>query len=198
LNARRFAQRYPDLVSGLVLVDAAHVDQLRRIPTLDSSRRVVARQFQSLTRLNALGMLALRRGAIPARGLANEPARRYRSVLAATAYFHGALSELDAMPALFAAQPEDSVTLNVPVVVVSRGRAEPLPRFTDNEDVEREWRVMQREFLALSNRSTQVVATHSAHDIHIQEPQVVTDAIMSVLNALPAASLKQARGHTSP
>lgn len=194
LNARRFAQRYPQLVSGLVLVDAAHVDQLRRIPVLDSSRSIVTRQFESLTRLNMLGMLALRRGAIPARGLAEEPARQYRSVLAATAYFRGALSELDAMPASFAAQPEDSVTLTVPIVVVSRGRAELLPHVRGGEDLEQEWRVMQREFLALSNRSTQVVATNSAHDIHIQEPQVVTDAIRSVINALPQASLKQARG----
>lgn len=186
MNARRFAQRYPKLVAGLVLVDAAHVGQIRRIPELDSARTATARQFRLLARFNALGMLAVAPGTIPARGLSAEPARQYRSVLASTSYFPGALSELDAMEASFAPQSEDTVTLNdLPVVVVSRGRAalHPEPNVTMNEHLEKEWQLMQREVVALFPRSTQVVARESGHDIHVHEPAVVSNAIHAVFKS---------------
>jgi pimeloyl-ACP methyl ester carboxylesterase len=186
LLAQRFARRYPDEVVGLVLVDAAHVDQLRLLPELAEARRNARRQFRSLRAMNSLGLLALMPSMIPARGLPGGSARRYRRVLASSSYFRGAMAELDAMEESFSPTSTDRRPFGgLPVVVVSRGLAEPLPHLDSegNRQWEAGWQQLQRDLVALSGHVKHLVAERSGHDIHTRQPEIVVAAIRSVLSA---------------
>jgi pimeloyl-ACP methyl ester carboxylesterase len=186
LLAQRFARRYPDEVVGLVLVDAAHVDQLRLLPELAEARRNARRQFRSLRAMNALGLLALMPSMIPTRGLPGGSARRYQSVLASSSYFRGAMAELDAMEESFSPTSTDRRPFGgLPVVVVSRGLAEPLPHLDSegNRQWEAGWQQLQRDLVALSGHVKHLVAERSGHDIHTRQPEIVVAAIRSVLSS---------------
>jgi len=185
LNARRYAQRYPAEVAGLVLVDAAHEGQLQRIPVLRTAREATLRQFRFLSRLSSIGLLALMPRSIPDRGLGPMAARQYRRVLASPGYFHAAIAELAATDESFAVVASDQASLgDVPMVVIRRGQPAPVPGLTaaENAVLETEWAQMQGSVLALSTRATSVVATESSHDIHIQQPDLVVRAIRTVVD----------------
>lgn len=66
---------------------------------------------------------------------------------------------------------------DLPLTVISRGRL---------TDVAPVWSALQAELAALSDRSTHLIATHSGHGIHFDEPELVVAAIQ--------AAIDQARG----
>jgi pimeloyl-ACP methyl ester carboxylesterase len=148
LIARRFSEAHRERVVGLVLVDAAHDEQLRRIPSLAAARTTTLRQL-----------------------------RRYRAVLASSDYFRGAAAELEVMEESFAAPASSPAPLgDTPVIVVSRGLSDTLPG-TSHSAEEAEWRALQRDLLALSRQSVHVIAERSGHDVHVHQPEVVVGAI---------------------
>jgi|SRR5688572_5225015 len=186
MNMRLFARRHPRDVVGLVMVDAAHEDQLLRIPELAVAGKALSNQFRSLGAVRSLGLLALAPGAIPDRGLPPVAARQYRTILAATPYFHSASVELDAMEDNFdqAHAARERELGETPMVVITRGRPNPLPSMPPAgvERLESEWREMQLRLAALSAQSTHLFAADSGHDIHLQQADLVVEAIRTVVN----------------
>lgn len=185
ITMRGFARQYPEQVAGLVLVDAAHEAQLARIPALSKAFISLRQQFQMLSRLNALGLLALAPTQIPDRGLPPAALAQYRARLAASPYFDAVLAE----SAAFYAPTADGATIaltdlgDLPLVVLSRGQAAPLPGATaaENAEMERTWRTLQAELAALSTHSQQQVAASSGHEIHLQQPDLVVAAIRQLV-----------------
>lgn len=112
---------------------------------------------------------------------------RYRAILASTHYFDTAAAESEAIEPSYAAMRQLNITSlgNIPLVVLSRGLADPLPDASDaeNRDYEQGWKEMQARLVKLSPRGRQVIATQSQHYIHLTEPQLVIDAIRSVARA---------------
>lgn len=181
ITMRDFAQRYPARVVGLVLVDSAHEAQSVRIPALRSAAVQLLDQFRLFAVLDAWGVLALAPTQIPNRGLPPAALAQYRARLAATAYFDAALAESAAFYALGeAASPADSASLgDLPLIVLSRGQAAPLPGVSETAqaEVERTWRALQGALAALSTHSHQQIAKDSGHDIHLEQPELVIAAI---------------------
>ena len=62
--------------------------------------------------------------------------------------------------------------LSIPVVVVTGGRG-----------ADATWRRLQRDQVTLSDRGCQVVAAQSGHLVQIDQPEIVVDAIRSIINA---------------
>ncbi len=125
---RTFAQRYPNEVMGIVLVDAAHEAQLARIPALQNGAAALRQQFGLLAKLSALGLIALSPEQIPNRGLPDEALAHYRAVLATTGYFDAASAETTAFFNELEAAPDATPVLlgDLPLIVLSRGQAEPI------------------------------------------------------------------------
>jgi hypothetical protein len=44
------------------------------------------------------------------------------------------------------------------------------------------WRAMQTELLAESSNAQHVIASASSHDVHLQQPQIVIDAIRRIVD----------------
>lgn len=185
ITMRGFAQQYPEQVAGLLLVDAAHEAQRARIPALDTAFTQLRQQFQMLARLNTFGLLALAPTQIPDRGLPAAALAQYRARLAASPYFDAALAESSAFYISMAdiATTEPTSLGDLPLIVLSRGLAGPLPGITaaDNAEMEHTWRTLQAELAALSTHSQQQVAASSGHEIHLQQPDLVVAAIRQLV-----------------
>lgn len=182
---RRFAQQDPDSVVGLVLVDSAHEAQGDHLPALRNAAAQLRQQFRLLSRLNAFGLLALAPTQIPNRGLPAEALAQYRARLATSAYFDAASAESEALypPVENATVPKPAALGHLPLLVLSRGQAAPLPGLTaaENAAYEQSWRSLQAELAALSANSQQMIAEQSGHDIHLQQPVLVIEAIRQLV-----------------
>lgn len=189
---RLYAYRYPDEAAGLVLLDSAHEDQYQRFPepirTAFEPMRTM--QLQALAQVRDLVAAQGSSAApplvpVPAR-LSAETANMYRTVAVADA------TRLDTMIAELASleTSQDQVRAarakglgNLPLVVLSHGQAQAVPGMPDevNAAYEAAWQAMQAELAALSTKGRRQVVDQAGHMIHHDQPEVVVDAIRSVV-----------------
>jgi hypothetical protein len=78
---------------------------------------------------------------------------------------------------------------DLPLVVISRSPnnpvlAEAMPALPEeiNARLLQMWQDLQDELMYLSSNSTRVIADHSGHDIHKEEPRLIVDAILKLVN----------------
>jgi hypothetical protein len=161
---RLYADQYPEDVLGLVLVDSAHPDMgdrlLANLPArspFESKSLKAWRQYGSwLSASN--GLEPDNPEGVDAK-IGNEQIRAVKS-----------LGDL-------------------PLVVISRSPnnpvlAEAMPALPEeiNTGLLQMWQDMQGELMDLSSNSTRVIADHSGHGIHKEEPRLVVDAILKLVN----------------
>jgi pimeloyl-ACP methyl ester carboxylesterase len=170
---RQFAQKYPEEVSGIVLVDSAHEQQVRRLPSLAATAEQFVDQFRTLSAVSSLGLMALSPAAIPNRGFSDEAYRQYQAVLATTAYFDGAIAESTAFYSSALGFPESIG--EVPLIVLSHGLSD-----AGQVQFEQEWTGMQQELADLSSNGKQVIAEESGHYIQLDQPGLVIEAILEM------------------
>ena len=104
-NVRMFADLYPDEVAGMVLVDSAHEDQLKRLPpeyvSLEASKGIILSVMQFMARFGILRMLgnaSRGHGFCPAAGAqtACRPFQpTYMAMMSHPSYFDATLAELN-------------------------------------------------------------------------------------------------------
>ena len=199
LIIRAFARTYPADIAGLVFVDPLHPEEW-----CDASpqQRQMVRGGIFLSKLGALlarlgvvrGCLALLSGGSPA------VPKRFSRLLgrSATALLERMIAEVQKLPAevLPAVQahwshpkafrgmwrhldsmPECCATLansaddfgDVPIVVFSAGARDP------------RWRDADRRLANGSSNGRHIISPHSGHWVHLDEPQLVVDAIRDVI-----------------
>lgn len=210
-NVRLFAERYPDEVAGMVLVDVSHEDTYDRLsPEIRAGYARFERAEVPLLRLGGLlasfglARLAIERGwltllasfdALPPHQRAMARARRY-------------------LPQFFATSSDEDQHFNEsgeqvrgkgniggrPLVVLTGAGADsfgssPLP-FLDTAQLTRALQAMtalkielQGELAhTLSANGTQIVTERSGHLIQLSEPELVVEAIRQVVTASRAAT----------
>ena len=177
---RQFAQKYPEEVTGMVLVDSAHEQQVMRLPFLSDTAEQFANQFRTLSAMNSLGMMALSPATIPNRGFPDEAYKQYQAVLATTGYFNGAIAESTAFYSSALESPESIGKL--PLIVLSHGLSDQTNGIADAQQsqFEQEWTKMQKELAGLSSNGKQVIAEKSEHYIQLDQPELVIEAILEV------------------
>jgi pimeloyl-ACP methyl ester carboxylesterase len=175
LIARRFAARYPGAVAGMVLVDSSHEGQASRhgidgwpYGRAQYYRRALGWQGRplGLRRLAAAAGLARDLDADAAREVLPEHAAAYRAVMLSTRLRRTVIRETLMMARLSAAPPPLRST---PLTVITAGR--PLPG----------WIPMQQELAALSDDSTHITAEGSGHHVHLDDPELVLNAIRDMV-----------------
>jgi pimeloyl-ACP methyl ester carboxylesterase len=194
LIVRAYAYTYPDEVVGLVLVDAAHEDQFDIYPAAyaakaDTMAKAMGRLRGVYRAVAGSGIPALFAGSLPDPVADRLPAEIAAARRAATLMDSShATTATDEMVAL--ADSLDQVRRirfplgDLPVVVIRHGRTmgeeAGVPAGLEDE-VETAWRRMQDDLATISTDSRLVVAEGSGHDIHLERPDLVTDAIRDVL-----------------
>lgn len=202
LVMRRYAVTYPEDVAGVVLIDPMRCEEWPPLnpakqPMIDRGKRLsrcaipIARF--GLARL-AVTSLLCRSGRLSGH-LAGAAGSGGRHVLSRVTeevgkmpreiwpivashwsrpgYYDGMLRHVEAVPATVREMQDADPILEIPVIVLTPGRSTPLSS-----------RCLDR----IGNNVRQVIATASAHWIHLDEPQLVVDSIREmVLAATPAA-----------
>lgn len=184
LMVRGYTSRHPEQIAGLVLVDSAHEDQFARLPFMTDLAHNTADSFRSLKWLVDSGLMALSLEQIPDRGLPVELAIQYRALLASTDSLQTAAAETDAAPTSFEWAREKKLALpkTIRLTIISRGQPDPMPGLSDsqNQSLEDEWNKMQASLTSLVPNARNIVATKSRHYIQLDEPALVSSAILQI------------------
>ena len=175
-DVRLFASLYREQVAGMVLVDASHPDQENRLPPeLKNLEGSGLREEEFLEYTMPFGLPRLI-------GLCeSDPAQR-----AAECNFHTAreiVAELKAVEESSAQTAATSSFGDMPLVVLSHDPEKPSSEFPADlaKPLNDAWEKMQEEMAHLSTRGTQTIVKNSAHYIQIDQPDVVIDAVHTVV-----------------
>ena len=154
---RLFAATYPAEVAGLVLVDASHEEQRERFQAVMAPERWAV--------LDGMAM--------------NPPGLDV----------YTEIERID-LEASFA-QMRDAATVRplapIPLVVVTHGRgysAAEIPAGISAEAMEAVWQDLQADLAGLTPTARQIVARKSGHYVLLEQPEVVIEAIRSVVVAV--------------
>lgn len=176
-DVRVFAHSYPKEVVGIVLVDASHPDQDKRFPAeLRNMERTELREAEFLEFSMPFGIPRLM-------GLCEDDA----VARAAECNFHTERERVAEMKEFLVSAEEAAAsgTLgDLPLAVLSHDPDKPSAEFPADlaQQINQAWETMQEELAHLSTRGSQTIAKGSAHYIQIDRPEIVVDAVHSVVN----------------
>lgn len=189
-DVRVFAGMYPSEVAGMVLVDASHPDQENRFSAeLKSMEGSWHREAEFLEYSTPFGIPRLL-------GLCDEDA----AVRAAECNWHTEREKTAEMKAFTQSATEAAGVTSlgdIPLVVLSHDPDKPSAELPADlaKSTNEAWEKMQEELAHLSTRGTQSIAKKSSHYIQLDRPELVIDAIRSIVeqarqvetNAAPAS-----------
>jgi pimeloyl-ACP methyl ester carboxylesterase len=170
-DVRVFASDHPERSAGLVLVDASHEDQAHEVPQM-------ARFVPVLSSTGVLRLLGVSFGqrveSLPPSVRPYARATRFRA-----AGYQAAADEITHIRESAEEVRRSRRMLTIPVLVVTGGRGS-----------DAQWRRLQQDQASLSDRGCLIVARESGHVVAVEEPEVVVNAIRTVVEI--------ARGHAVP
>lgn len=178
-STRILASTQPDRVSGLVLVDASHEEQQRRLAAAGLQPAVPA-ALGFVVRAASFGILRLRNQTLGANPDAVDPAVRQfvRATVHRASRYRALYSETMSWEQSAEQVRKTRRTMNIPVVVLTAGS---WPQ--DSRQIHDE---LQRDQLLLSSRACQKIAEGVGHDIVGEAPDLVIEAIRSVVERVRA------------
>jgi pimeloyl-ACP methyl ester carboxylesterase len=167
-DVRVFASDHPERAAGLVLVDASHEDQPHEVPRM-------ARFVPLLSTIGVLRLFGISFGQ-RIESLAPYVRQFARATSFRAAGYQAAADEILHIRESASEVRNSRRKLTIPVLVVTGGRG-----------ADENWRQLQRDQASLSERGCLIIAEQSGHVVPIDQPEVVVDAIRTVVET--------ARGH---
>lgn len=192
---REYAALYSDDVVGIVLIDSSHEQQQERLPQAYTSWAAGAQQpTLDLCRILApTGILRiLNMGAESTQFAAETPIAQEEIAIFNQSHFcAGVSADLAGINSLgSSAAPASLGDLPLVVLTADIKQADNPEAFPPDfslemlQQADRVWLELQEELAALSTDSTWIVVENAAHYIHLDQPQVVIDAIRDILAQL--------------
>jgi pimeloyl-ACP methyl ester carboxylesterase len=173
--ARRFQNRYPGDVAGMLLVDSSHEDQSRRLGD-DGAWYGLKRAARRQARILGLRRIAARLelvGGLNAASLAMETVPEYaaaaKAVSLSTKQRRTVVREMLVL-ARPQGQPQDLGALPLAVLSAGSDKRRKWPAWAA-------WRQLQDELAALSSDSAYMYAVNADHHVHLDDPGVVVQVI---------------------
>jgi len=167
MNAVMFAHKFPRETAGLILVDGSTPDSL---PQASLRTRLWLRVLQLMTPFGLPRWRGWCRGGLP------EIAGVKQALTCRSQNFETMLQEDSGIPAARSEIRAISSLGNIPLVVITRD-----PATGNNAEFEARHAQQQREMTKLSTNSRLMVAEGSGHDIPLARPDVVIEAVKSLL-----------------
>jgi pimeloyl-ACP methyl ester carboxylesterase len=194
LFVRLYADRYPEEVSGLVLLDPSHPDQLERLPG------PVAKQFKIALKMMAASSTLARTGLIRATGMLTGQGRGLpeRSFAEAAAFF-ASPQHLEALHAEMAAWNASSAQVratrglgDLPLLVVSAGSAEMPPEMREP------FQALHLELTALSSRGERRIHPEANHVSLLTDETQALETSAAILELVGKVHAPRVSGTTEP
>ena len=190
--ARQFAALYPDEVAGLVMVDSAHEQQMKRFPeSLVKMFNSIKGMFTVMKLMNRIGVFALNPKIIPIDDKGRLPAQTAERIRAAIASSDSHLETMIAeSESVKAAQTLPVKTLgDLPLTVISHGQldANAVPPSLGQEvreAYENAWQELQEEITSLSTRGRRIIAERSGHNIIFEQPEIIIESILEMIDVV--------------
>lgn len=169
-NIRVFAANNPQMVAGMVLVDASHEDQYNQF------------KIKLPNNFNRRGTIMILPKSTDSLAHANKP-----PVLRERA-FHAARAEISALDESSMQLQKNSALPIVPLIVISRGKPE---WYGDVSQQQREntWMDLQQDLSRLSPISTHMFAHQSGHAIPHEQPEIIIEAIEHIVSQVHARKM---------
>jgi pimeloyl-ACP methyl ester carboxylesterase len=190
---RYYTHRYPDEVAGIVLVDPGSEWQMVRTGenfTRQQKAAIAAAAdgLRATGTLAANGTFAANLSLVPVDPrLPPYESRAYRVLLATRPYFWEArATEAESAFTIFDEMMMENITSNgtIPVMVISSGQEMGFSQDpAENRHANEVFRTLQREMAAGSQTGKYLVAPDTTHYVQLDRPDIVIDAIRSVVNA---------------
>ena len=177
--ARRFQARYPEDVTGMLLIDSSHEDQARRLG--DGAWGVLWRAARRRMRVLGLRRVAVHLGLVgglDAASLAWETVPEYE----------GAAKTLTLSTKERRAVAREMLVLGRPLGQPQSLGALPLAVLSAGSASRRRWPIwapwaqLQDELAALSSDSAYMYAVNAGHNVHLDDPGVVVQAIRDLVD----------------
>jgi pimeloyl-ACP methyl ester carboxylesterase len=162
-DVRVFASDHTDRVAGLVLIDASHEDQSHEVPRL-------ARWVPLLSSIGILRLLGISFGPSP-ESLSPSVQRFVDATRFRAAGYQAAADEIIHIRESASEVRTSRRRLPIPIVVVTGARG-----------ADATWRDLQRDQVKLTERGCQIIADESGHLVQIDEPQIVVNAVRTVID----------------
>jgi pimeloyl-ACP methyl ester carboxylesterase len=164
-NARMFASDHPEHAAGLVLVDASHEDDAHEVPG-------IARFVPLLSTIGVFRLLGVSFGQ-PIESLAPSVRQYARATMFRASGYQAAADEIIHIRETISEVKGSRRRLTIPVLVV-----------TGAGGADENWRRLQQDQASLSERGCLITAQQSGHVVAIDQPQVVVDAIRTVVEVV--------------
>lgn len=187
LNARVFAHKYPEEVSGLVLVDASHEEQYAPEAmqnAVNKMNSMVGSPVFKLMYKTGISALISAREASQSK-LPQEVARADGAVRSTEKHFNTAVAESQALFESHAQVRAEAITDlgDLPLIVIQHGKVQPQAVREVTEVMEEINRTLQPQVAKQSKNGKLVIAENSGHDVPMDEPELVIQSIHEVLAA---------------
>jgi pimeloyl-ACP methyl ester carboxylesterase len=183
-NVRVFASDHPERAAGLVLVDASHEDDAHEVPGM-------ARFVPLLSTVGVFRLLGVSFGQ-RVESLAPSVQRYAQATRFRAAGYQAAAGEIIHIGKTVSEVRNTRRKLTIPVLVVTGARG-----------ADENWRRLQQDQASLSERGCLITAQQSGHVVAIDQPQVVVDAVRTVVEIVrgqdvPLCARLAASGHGNP
>lgn len=169
-NIRVFAANNPEMVAGMVLVDASHEDQYKQF------------EIKLPNSVNRRGNIMILPKSTGSLAHVNKP-----TVLRERA-FHAARAEISALEQSALQVQQNAALPVVPLIVISRGKPEWYGDLILQQR-EKTWIDLQQDLTRLSPISQHMFAHQSGHAIPHEQPEIIVEAIEHVLSQVHARNI---------
>lgn len=181
MYAREYYRQFPDRVKGMVLVDSAHEQAVRRMPPQPSNQENLDRLMRNYYAAQ-FGWLRLN-GDIEQQ-YANSPLpehdrKRLVAIFLKAHTYRTLVDEGVGLEQDLAGNVTPPSLADLPVVVIAEGK----PRHPYMQENLTLWHELQNELASLSSDGRFVIAENSAHFIHRTEPELILSAVSDVIEA---------------
>lgn len=174
LYVRLYADLFPADVVGMVLVDSAHPDQYDRFP------QELRRSNEAFLRKESWKRKSMPFGLPGLLGWCGSGPAEIRPMLRAVDCRSGPwaehLAEYNAWSEDASEVRESKPLGDLPLIVISHDPEQGVSTSFDRE-MNRTWRELQSDLTRLSTNSTQIIAKGSSHNIQMDRPDLVVQAI---------------------
>lgn len=190
MYARIFAKYYPEDVEGIVLVDSA-ATSADTLPALQKATMMQTQQMKVMKLLSTFNILPVLgkiggEKAIPdfIKKLPEELHTPYLASLSRPSQFEAMLKEEEQLSTKDSEvwQELNSITDfgDIPVVILSAQHTFPTS-IANAEEINEYLQQSQKDLLKLSTNAKQIVAEKSSHDIHLDQPELIIQAVKDIL-----------------